>query len=93
MAESIQLARSLDIDGIVITSASGGSDFAITESAALQRKTAEARKLIGSKWWESFSRLVEPVVSSQRNATRSAEETGSCVEQNSHANEESVRVV
>jgi hypothetical protein len=58
----------------------------------LQRKTAEARKLIDSKWWEFFSRLVEPVVSGQRNATRSAEETGVRVEQNSHANEESIRV-
>jgi molybdenum cofactor biosynthesis enzyme MoaA len=89
LAELIQFARSLDVDGIVITSANGGLD---AKSAALQRKTAEARKLIDSKWWEFFSRLVEPVVSGQRNATRSAEETGVRVEQNSHANGESVRV-
>jgi molybdenum cofactor biosynthesis enzyme MoaA len=92
MTELIQFGRSLDIDGIVITSANGGLDFANAESAALQRKTAETRKLVDSKWWESFSRLVEPVVSGQQNAARGMEKTGVRVEQNSHSNEESVRV-
>jgi len=92
MAELVQFARALDVDGIVISPANGGSDSANPDAAASQRKMAEARKLIGSKWWESFSRLVEPLVSGQRNATRSAEDTGVRLEQNSHANDESVRL-
>lgn len=92
MAELIQVARSLDVDGIVISPANGGANSANPDAAALQRKTAEARKLIGSKWWESFSRLVEPVVNGERNAVQSAEETGVRVEQKAHANEEGVRV-
>jgi len=92
MAELVQLARSLDVDGVVITPASGGSNSANPNTAALQLKTAEARKLIGSKWWESFSRLVEPLVSGPRTVTRSAEDTGVRLGQDSHANEESVRL-
>ena len=93
MAELVQFARALDVDGIVISPGNGGSNSANSDAAASQRKVAEARKLIGSKWWESFSRLVGPLVSGQRNATRSAEDTGVPLEQNSHANEGSVRVI
>jgi molybdenum cofactor biosynthesis enzyme MoaA len=92
MAELFQFARGLDVDGIVITPANGGSDSLNPDAAATQQKVAEARELIGSKWWESFSRLVEPILNSKRNATRSAEESGVRLEQESHTNEESVRV-
>jgi len=92
MAESIHFARSLDVDGIVISSANGGSNSANPEATDLQQKIVEARKLIGSKWWESFSRLVGPLVSGQRNTTPGAEAVGVRAERESHANEESVRV-
>jgi len=92
MAESIHFARSLDVDGIVISTANGGSNSANPEAADLQQKIEEARKLIGSKWWESFSRLVEPVVSGQRNTTPGAEAVGVRPERECHANEGSVRV-
>ncbi len=92
IADLIQLARSLDVDGMVISRADDGSNSANPDAAALLRKTAEARQLIGSKWWESFSRLVEPALSGERRAARSAEETGIRVEQESHANEEGVKV-
>ena len=92
MAESIHFARSLDVDGIVISSANGGSNSANAEATDLQQKIVEARKLIGSKWWESFSRLVGPLVSGQRNTTPGAEAVGVRAERESHANEESVRV-
>ena len=91
MAELIPLARTLD--GMVITPANGGSNSTSLYAATLRRKTAEARKLIGSKWWEFFSWFVELLVSGQRNATRSVEETGVHIEQEAHANGESVRVV
>jgi MoaA/NifB/PqqE/SkfB family radical SAM enzyme len=92
MAGLVQFARSLDVDGIVISPANSGANSAHPDAAALRRKTAEARKLIGSKWWESFSDFIEPVVSGKRLATRSADETAVCLAQESHANEEGVRV-
>jgi len=87
MAELIRVSRSLDVDGIVITPATGG-----TNDAAVQSKTAEARKMIGSTWWELFSRLVEPVVSGERNAAQTVDETGHRIEQEARANEEGVKV-
>jgi hypothetical protein len=87
MAQLLQFACSLDVDGIVITPANGGAN-----SAAVQRKTAEARKLIGSKWWESFSRLVEPVVSGERNAGQGVNVTVVRLQQQAHPNEEGVKV-
>jgi len=91
-AELIQFARSLDVDGIVITPASGGSNSANPDDAALHGKTEEARKLIGSKWWESFSRIVEPVVSTPRSAAPNTGESGVRLEQESHVDEEGVRI-
>src|SRR5882724_2892149 len=61
MSELIQFAQSHDVDGIVITPANGQTSSANLDAEALRRKTAEARKLIASMWWESFSRIVEPV--------------------------------
>jgi organic radical activating enzyme len=92
MAGLIQFAHSRDVDGIVITAANRGSSSANPDTAALQRKTAEARKLIGSKWWELFSRLIESVLSSEQNAAQSVDESGVRLEQETHANEEGVKV-
>jgi organic radical activating enzyme len=92
MAELIQFAHSRNVDGIVITAANRESNSANPDAAALQRKTAEARKLIGSAWWESFSRLMEPVLSGERNAAQSVVETGLRLEQEAHANEEGIKV-
>lgn len=90
----VEFARSLGVDGIVISPAMEGSKSANRDAAALRMKTAETRMLIGSQWWESFSRLVEPVLTtaSLGRAERS-EETGAPREQETHANEEGVRVV
>jgi MoaA/NifB/PqqE/SkfB family radical SAM enzyme len=91
-AELIQFARSLDVDGIVITPANDASNSAHPDAAALLRKTEEARKLIGSKWWESFSRIVEPALSSHRSAARNIGGNGVRLEQESHTDEEGVRI-
>jgi MoaA/NifB/PqqE/SkfB family radical SAM enzyme len=91
-AELIQFARSLDVDGIVITPANDGSDSAHPDAAALHRKTEEARKLIGSTWWELFSRMVEPVLSGRQSAARNSAERGICLEQESHVDDEGVRI-
>jgi hypothetical protein len=92
VAELIQFAHSRDVDGIVITAPNGRSNPANPDTAALQRKTAQARKLIGSKWWESFSRLIEPVLSGERNAAQRLDESGVRIEQEAHANEEGIKV-
>jgi len=92
MADLIQFARSLDVDGILITPANSGTNGAAPDAAALQRKTAQARKLIGSMWWGSFSRILEPLLSGGRHAVRSASDTGASIEQEERVNEEGVRV-
>lgn len=92
MAELIGFARSLDMDGIVVSPGRSESKSANASAAALQLKTAEARRLIGSKWWESFSRLVEAALGGQRNAVQSVTESARPVEQEATANEEGVKV-
>jgi hypothetical protein len=92
VAELIRSSRALDVDGIVATPASGESNSTASEATTMQRKTTEARKLIGSKWWESFSRLAEAALNGQRNAVQSVSESGHRVEQEAHANEEGVKV-
>ncbi len=92
IAELIQLARSQDADGIVVSPAHGRLNSANPGDALLQRKTAEARKLIGNKWWEWFSRLVEPMVSGERHAEPTGKEASVHLEQEERTNEEGVRV-
>ena len=91
-ADVIQFARSLDVDGIVVTPANDGLNSAHSGTVALLRKTEEARKLIGGTWWESFSRMVEHVLSGRQSAARNAGESGIRLEQESHADEEGVRI-
>ena len=92
MAGLIQYAHSADVDGIVIIAANGESNSTSPDAAALQQKTAEARKLIGSMWWESCSRMVEPALGSQENAARNTEGSSVRLAQESDADEEGVRI-
>ena len=92
MAEVIQFAHSADVDGIVITTENGVSNSTSVDAETLQQKTVEARKLIGSMWWESFSRIVEPVLSSHRSAARNTKESGASFERESDADEEGVGI-
>jgi len=92
IAELLDLVRSLDVDGIVISPAGGESNRSSANAETLVQKTVEARKLIGNIWWESFSRLVEPIVSGNLHVARSGGEASLPLEQKSHANEEGVRV-
>jgi hypothetical protein len=92
-AKLFHLAHSLDVDGCVLSSAGGESGSANSDAAASLQRRREARKLIGSTWWEAFSRLIEPIVSREGRATQGAEEkTRVPVEQESHATEEGVKV-
>ena len=88
----VQYARSTDVDGIVITTANGETNCANADADALQQKTVKAQKLVGSIWWESFSRIAEAVLSSQRNTARNIEESCVRLDGESHADEEGVRI-
>ncbi|HEY6267980.1 MAG TPA: radical SAM protein [Candidatus Acidoferrum sp.] len=92
VAELIRHSRSLGVDGIVVTAASGDSNRAASEGAAVERNAMEARKLIGSKWWESFSRLVEPTLSGERIAVLSIDESVAHLEQQEPTSEEGIKV-
>jgi molybdenum cofactor biosynthesis enzyme MoaA len=92
LAELIRFARSLDADGIVASPRRGETNSANADAGALRLKTEEARRLIGSKWWEAFSQLVEPTLSGEQNAVQSVTESGHPVEQEATANEEGVKV-
>jgi molybdenum cofactor biosynthesis enzyme MoaA len=101
LVELSHLVHSKDADGIVISPASKESNFANPDAVASLQKMAQARKLIGSALWESFSRLIEPMVSGERNGDRNGdrnsdrnrEEKGATpVGQESRANEEGVKV-
>jgi len=92
MANLIQYAHSTDVDGIVVTAANGASNSADVGAEAVRQKAAEARKLIGSKWWESFSRIVERDLSSRPTPARNTEESGDRLERESRADEAGVRI-
>jgi MoaA/NifB/PqqE/SkfB family radical SAM enzyme len=91
-AELLNLAQSLDVDGIVISPAGDEANTSRQDVEAWIRKTEEARKMIGSKWWESFWRLVEPNISGSGHVARSSGETSLVLKQKSNANEEGVGV-
>jgi MoaA/NifB/PqqE/SkfB family radical SAM enzyme len=92
VAELIRHAKTLDVDGVVISRAGGGADSSNRSGEALRWKTAQARKLIGNRWWEFFSQLVEPVVGGDVETVRSAENNGAGIEAEADTNEEGVRI-
>ena len=91
VAELIRYAKTLDVDGVVISPA-GNANSASRSGEALRRKTAEARKLIGNRWWEFFSQLVGPVLGGDVETVRSAENNGAGIEAEADTNEEGVRI-
>ena len=91
-AELFQLAHSLDVDGCVIAPAYGESNSALPAAQTLLQKTAEARKGIGNIWWESFSRLVEPVLLGEPRNLPAAGTPAVQLEHEASADEEGVKV-
>lgn len=57
--ELIHLAKSLDVDGVVISPARQALNPAPQAAQALQEKTSAARNQLGSFWWKSFSKVAE----------------------------------
>ena len=91
-AELFLLAHSLDVDGCVISPARGKLNSALPAAQTLSQKTAEARKRIGSFWWESFSRLVEPVLLGEPRGVHAAGTSAVHAEHEASADEEGIKV-
>jgi molybdenum cofactor biosynthesis enzyme MoaA len=93
ISQWLELAKSLDADGIVISPTNRASNSLSPDAVAVKQKTLEARQLIAGRWWRSFSRLVEPVLTNERNVVRKAgAQTKVSQEEESHADEEGVKV-
>jgi molybdenum cofactor biosynthesis enzyme MoaA len=86
------LAHSLDVDGCVISPARGESNSALPAAQTLWQKTAEARRRIGSIWWGSFSRLVDPVLLREPRSLPSTGTSAVRLEHEARADEEGIKV-
>jgi hypothetical protein len=91
-AELFHLAHSLVVDGCVISPARRESNSALPAAQALSQKTAEARKRIGSIWWESFSRVVEPALLREPRGLPSTGTSAVRLEHEARADEEGIKV-
>jgi len=91
-AELFQPAHSLEVDGCVISPARGESDSALAAAQNLSQKTAEARKRIGSFWWESFSQLVEPMLQGEPRSVPADGASAVHAEHEASADEEGIKV-
>jgi hypothetical protein len=91
-AELFHLAHSLDVDGCVISPASGQSNSSLPAAQTLLQKTVEARKQIGNIWWEFFSRLVEPVLLGEPRSLPAAGTAAVHVGHEASEDEEGIRV-
>jgi molybdenum cofactor biosynthesis enzyme MoaA len=88
----IRLAHSLDVDGCVISPARLEWNSTLPAAQTLSQKTAEARKRVGSTWWESFSRLVEPVLLREQRCLPSNGTSAVRREHEARADEEGIKV-
>ena len=91
IAELLRFAGTLDVDGFVISQAAESLNAANLDGKALKQKTVEARKLIGNRWWELFSQLVETVLNREQQPAQSVE-AAHRAEHEADTNEESIRV-
>ncbi len=91
-AELFHLAHSLNVDGCVISPARGEANTALPAALTLSQKTAEARKRIGSIWWESFSRLVELVLLGEQRSLPAAGASAVQLEHEASEDEEGIKV-
>jgi hypothetical protein len=91
-AASFDLAHSLAVDGCVLSLARGEWNSALPGAQTLAQKTAEARKRIGSIWWESFSRLAEPVLLPEPRSLPSTGTSAVHLEHEARVDEEGIKV-
>jgi len=91
-SELIRLAQSMDVDGLVISPARHASNSEPPAAQTLQQKTAEARRQIGSIWWESFSKLAGPVLLGALPNVPAAGTSSDQLEHDASADEEGIKV-
>lgn len=92
IADLVQFAKSLDVDGFVISTAEGALNTSNNASDALRRKVADARRFIGNPWWQMFSRLVDRALHGQHVSTQDVKHAARVLEQEVNSNEEGVKV-
>jgi hypothetical protein len=92
VADLVGFADSLDLDGLVVTPAADSPQPSIHTGEALRQKTLEAREQIGSRWWQSFSELVEVALRHKSQTEHRAHASAEDLEHESDAGEESVRI-
>ena len=91
IAELIQFAVTLGVDGFVISPANVVSDTANRDPRTLHGKTLKARKLIGNSSWERFSSLVESALNGESSSRQSAVETDRSIARAGNTKQEGVR--
>jgi molybdenum cofactor biosynthesis enzyme MoaA len=93
--ELLRFLEATDVDGLLISEAPQSLKVGIADRETLQRKTAEARKLIHNTWWEFFSRLVDRALDREHHREQNAAPARSIKEEAEEAgtSDESVRVV
>jgi molybdenum cofactor biosynthesis enzyme MoaA len=91
IAALLAFANTFDVDGFVISPATA-PNTTNPRSESLQQKTVDARKLIANRWWEFFSRLAEPALTSEHLSSPSESKTRAILESESDDREESVKV-
>jgi hypothetical protein len=91
IASLFRHVRSIDVDGIIATAVASSLRV---PSAALRQKVSAAQKLIGHRRWQSFSKLVEPLLSRESVAISqvSSPTTVLPLDQDSSATHEEVRI-
>jgi hypothetical protein len=87
-----QLVHPLDVDGFVISRARCELNSALPAAQTLSQKTAEARQQIASIGWQSFSRLVEPVLLGEPRSLPAAGNSAAHLEHEANADEEGIKV-
>ena len=90
--ELIRQAHALDTDGLVISPGRFEPDPATPAARIAHQKTAELRGHVGSFWWMSFSRLVEPLLLGKASRIPAAGVPSQHIEEPTGADEEGVKV-
>jgi molybdenum cofactor biosynthesis enzyme MoaA len=70
ISKLLRFAESLDVDGFLISQAAPSANN--KDHDLLKQKTAEARKLMRNRWWESFSRLAQTAFEREHDSEQSA---------------------
>jgi molybdenum cofactor biosynthesis enzyme MoaA len=92
IAELMRFAKTLDLDGFIVSRAAGSPNNTDRTEETLESKTVAARKLIRNRWWAHFSRVVETVLNRNTCTEQRATSAARSIEQEPNATEESVRI-